>query len=46
VVGSVKSAISIDYVRDIVKTGTHGSDVTAVVRSLIKEGVRDAIDKS
>jgi hypothetical protein len=36
---------TIDYVKDIVKTGTHGSDVTAVIRSLVEQGVRDAIDK-
>lgn len=39
------STATIDYIKDIVKTGTHGSDVTAVIRSLVEQGVRDAIDK-
>ena len=34
---------TIDYVKDIVKTGTHGSDVTSVIRSLVEQGVRHAI---
>lgn len=36
---------TIAYLKDIVKTGTHGSDVTAVIRSLVEQGVREAIDK-
>lgn len=34
---------TIRYVEDLVKTGTHGSDVTAVIRSLVEQGVRHAI---
>ncbi len=39
------STATIRYIEDLVKTGTHGSDVTAVIRSLVEQGVRDAIDK-
>lgn len=34
---------TISYLEDIVETGTHGSDVTAVIRSLVEQGVRRAI---
>lgn len=39
------STATICYIEDLVKTGTHGSDVTAVIRSLVEQGIRDAIDK-
>lgn len=39
------SEATLRYLDDIVKTGTHGPDATAVIRSLVEQGVRDAIDK-
>jgi hypothetical protein len=36
---------TIAYLKDLAKTGTHGADVPAVIRSLVEQGVRDAIDK-
>lgn len=37
------SRATVRYLEDIAKTGTHGSDVTAVIRSLVEQGVRHAI---
>ncbi len=34
---------TICYAEDLAKTGTHGSDVTAVIRSLVEQGIRGAI---
>ena len=39
------ASATIAYLKDLAKTGTHGSDVPAVIRSLVEQGVRDAIDK-
>jgi hypothetical protein len=39
------SKATLRYLDDIVETGTHGPDPTAVIRSLVEQGVRDAIDK-
>jgi len=39
------AAATVRYLEDIAKTGTHGSNVPAVIRSLAEQGVRDAIDK-
>ncbi len=37
------SVTTVAYLEDIAKTGTHGSDVPAVIRSLAEQGVRRAI---
>jgi hypothetical protein len=34
---------TVRYLEDIAATGTHGYDVTAVIRSLVEQGVRHAI---
>jgi hypothetical protein len=34
---------TVRYLEDIAKTGTHGYDVTAVIRSLVEQGVRHSI---
>lgn len=34
---------TVRYLEDIAATGTHGYDVTAVIRSLVEEGVRHSI---
>lgn len=41
--GVTLSDETIRYLEDLVSTGTHGSDVVAVMRTLIEEGVRNAI---
>ena len=37
------SQATIDYLEDLAKHGTHGSDVPDVIRTLVEEGVRNAI---
>jgi hypothetical protein len=39
------STATVCYLEELVKVGTHGSDVPGVIRSLVEEGVRTAIDK-
>jgi hypothetical protein len=39
------SEATLRYLDDIAKTGTHGADATAVIRSLVEQGIRDSIDK-
>ena len=34
---------TVRYLEDLAKTGTHGSDITGVGRTLIEQGVRAAI---
>jgi len=34
---------TIAYVEALARTGTHASDVSGVIRSLVEEGVRNAI---
>lgn len=40
------AAATVQYLEDLAKTGTHGSDVPAVIRSLVEQGVRHAIRDS
>jgi len=37
------SEATVCYLEELAKGGTHGSDVPAVMRTLIEEGVRNAI---
>ncbi len=37
------AVMTVRYLEDLAKLGTHGSDVTGVGRTLIEEGVRAAI---
>ncbi len=32
-----------DYLKDLAAKGTHGSDVVGVIRTMVEQGVRDAI---
>ena len=41
--GVVLSETTVQYLEDLASSGTHGADVVAVMRSLIEEGVRNAI---
>jgi hypothetical protein len=37
------SAPIADYLKELAARGTHGSDVVAVIRTMVEEGVRRAI---
>lgn len=37
------STATICYLEDLAKAGTHGSDVVAIIRTMVEEGVRNAI---
>jgi hypothetical protein len=37
---------TISYLEDLVRIGTHGTTVPGVARTLIEQGVRDAIEKA
>lgn len=36
---------TVSYLEDLVRIGTHGTTVPGVARTLIEQGVRDAIEK-
>jgi hypothetical protein len=37
------SAATVSYLEELAAKGTHGSDVVAVIRTMVEEGVRGAI---
>lgn len=37
------SAATVGYLEVLARAGTHGSDVVAVIRTMVEEGVRNAI---
>lgn len=37
------SAGTVDYLKELATEGTHGSDVVGVIRTMVEEGVRNAI---
>ena len=37
------SAVTVGYLEQLATCGTHGSDVVAVIRTMVEEGVRTAI---
>jgi hypothetical protein len=37
------AAATVDYLEQLASAGTHGSDVVSVIRTMVEEGVRDAI---
>jgi hypothetical protein len=37
------SAVTVEYLEELASKGTHGSDVVAVIRTMVEEGVRRAI---
>nr|NUR37550.1 hypothetical protein [Sphingomonas sp.] len=37
------SAATVQYLEELARAGTHGSDVVAVIRTLVEQGVRQAI---
>jgi len=37
------SSTTVDYLEKLASKGTHGSDVVSVIRTMIEEGVRNAI---
>jgi hypothetical protein len=37
------SLVTIEYLERLAATGTHGFDVVAVIRTMVEEGVRNAI---
>ena len=37
------AAVTVTYLEQLASAGTHGSDVVAVIRTMVEEGVRTAI---
>lgn len=37
------SATTVEYLEELATKGTHGSDVAGVIRTMVEEGVRNAI---